>query len=261
LNVAAPVAKTIYGAAPAGFSQAQVTAVISALAPREFRAYDNPVPDSWVHTNDAHLIPTGVIIFESVKAPVVSLAAGDPTQVADVKAILAGMPGGIFCDQHEPENPAKGIDPVKYQADWLALLDLIEAENATRDPAHHIEPVPTFMAWSLDPASGRDIWGTWFPKDPKGRIKYAGFDIYRTSEIALSTAFCTAHGFGLYVPEYGYEVGSTPPTDDQYVARMANDSALFDAYGTKAVLLFDSGGNSVANLPKATAFWRSLCTR
>ncbi len=252
-----PVAKTLYGVAPKDFSQASVTAIMSAVAPASMRTYDNPVPSTWAGTNDAHLVPSGVVIFESGKSPIDSLALGDPTQVADVKAILRGLPGGAYCDQHEPENPSKNINPVMYRADWAALFGLIAAENATRAAGHTIVGVPTYMAYSLSAGAGRDIAGTWLPAN----CTDVGFDIYRESEMALAIAFAKARGLNLWVPEYGFEVGSTAPTDDQYVARINQDAPQFDAAGVKAVLLFDVGGNSLDALPKTTAAWRALCTR
>lgn len=260
----APTAKILYGAAPSGFSQASVTLIESEVSPKVLRTYDNPVPANWASTNDAKYVASGVIIDESVKAPVGSLASGDPTQVADVKAILAGMPGGYFTDQHEPENPSKAIDPVQYRADWTAkgtgLLDLIDAENAKRTPDKYIVGVPTFMAYSLYSSDNRDIHGRWLPVDP--RIKLVGFDCYATTDVQHAQAFAKQYGLSWCVPEYGWHAGaaSTPaPLDSDYLARVKADQAIWTQSPQPIfVLMYNVGGDSVDNQPLTRAYWKAL---
>jgi len=266
----APAAPTVtmYGAAPQGFSQSYVNAIVNTFNPEVIRTYDNPVPTGWTSTTDADEVPAGVILDESIKVNPGTLST-DPATKAAIADILHHLPGGSpFTNQHERENPNKGLDPAACIADDLVILDLIDAENATRpDPATHIDLVPTFMGYSLRSASNggptpaRDIYGTYLCKDP--RIKRVGFDCYDTADVQAAHDWCVAHGYRWIIPEYGFHASAstfTPvPNDQQYHDRIVADKAIWTQQPiAEIVLLFDQDHDAVESLPNTLNLWQSL---
>lgn len=94
-----------------------------------------------------------------------------------VKAFLDGIPDGLTVYAggfHEPENDAGNPGDASYKA-WSAEFKKLwdKLGPAIRDAGH----IPTFcnMAWSLYPASKRDI-NDWVPN--KGAADVCGFDNY-----------------------------------------------------------------------------------
>lgn len=221
------------------------------------RTYEGGVPTSFAGSQAGHV--KGRTLHASMKAAPGTLKSSASTRAATL-AWLKGVPDDSdVTNQHEPENPSKGNDPVKYLADQPVFLDLVDEANIGR--AKPLHPIQVFMAYSLDPAvrSVRNIAGKWLCTDP--RFKVIGFDAYRTAVLQLAHDFAVAHGLDWIIPEYGFAVvGGTKPDDHTYAVRIAGDVKLLRAmpHPPLRILLWDQGIDALDGDPEATALWAAL---
>jgi hypothetical protein len=192
-------------------------------------------------------VPSPAIPIDSAKD---SVTVSAPMLAAVRARIDALGPNAIVIDQHEPEQPSKGIDP----AAWVKMQKAIIADNPGALVA------PCLMAWTLDPASGRNPESYYVDTAP-----LLAFDAYGLSQITLAAKYAAAKAKPWIIAELGiHPQGSTAsyPSDTELLAWLKSAVALIKSLPNppRAVSLMNHLFQLLDGVrnPLSTAYWATV---
>ncbi len=229
-----------------------------------FRAYDSGFPATWSQSNGryAKTNTSATSVIQSMKPDVATTASGgnNAALLGFLRSIPIDSMKKYLCLQHEPENPNKNINAAQWrqmQSVWQGLINQVKAEQSRSD----LYCTQILMAWTLDPASGRN------PEDWYANTDVLGWDPYTLSQVGRVRDYSIGKG----KPWLIAEIGTSPPqnyTDSQMAAlttQMYQEWTQDSSHLPLAVTYFENNvGNdyrlSLGTRPLTLAVWKNLCT-